>query len=125
MGVEGGDGGRSGLDWCFDLGLNVCLSEVCLREHLYGNGMGPDALGGLVIGSHVSGPVICRSALYPQKVMTCVATGDVDRGLSEIPQMFCADGLVCLVIGSHGSGPICTGGLVWFPIGFPVLGSGL
>ena len=73
MGVDGGDGGEhSGPDWCFDLGLNVCPSEVWLREHLYGNGMGPNAL---VIGSHVSGPVICKSALYPQKVMTCVATG--------------------------------------------------
>ena len=33
MGVGGGDGGRSGPDWCSDLGLDVCLSEVCLREH--------------------------------------------------------------------------------------------
>ena len=30
----GGDGERSGLDSCTDLGLNDCLSEVCLREHL-------------------------------------------------------------------------------------------
>ena len=35
MGVDGGDGGEhSGPDWCFDLGLNDCSSEVCLREHL-------------------------------------------------------------------------------------------
>ena len=33
MGVEGGDGGCSGPDWCSDLGLDVCLSEVRLREH--------------------------------------------------------------------------------------------
>ena len=87
--------------------------------------MGPNALGGLVIGSHVSGPVICRSALYPQKVTTCVVTGDADRGLSEIPQMFCADVLVGLVIGSCGSGHICASDLVWFLIGPRVLGSDL
>ena len=50
---------------------------------------------------------------------------DMDRGLNEIPQTFCADGLVHLAIGSCGSGLICAGGLVWFPIGFPDLGLGL
>ena len=33
---------------------------------MHGNGTGPDALGGLVIGSHVSGPAICRSVVCPQ-----------------------------------------------------------
>ena len=30
----GGDGEHSGLHSYTDLGLNDCLSEVCLREHL-------------------------------------------------------------------------------------------
>ena len=32
-----------------------------------GDGMGPDALDGLAIGSHVSGPMICGSVVYPKK----------------------------------------------------------
>ena len=49
----------------------------------------------------------------------------MDRGLSEIPQVFCAVALVHLVIGSHVSGSICAGDLVWFLIGLPGLGSHL
>ena len=71
---------------------------------------------------------------------------DVDRGLSEIPPMFCADALANLVIGSHVSGPVncglggipqvfcvnglvglvigsmCASDLVWFLIGPLILG---
>ena len=36
---------------------------------------------------------------------------DVDRGLSEIPQMFCTDALVSLVIGSHVFGSVCADAL--------------
>ena len=100
-----------------DHGLSEILPVFCtnvLDHHL--------------IGCHVFGSVICTPVVCPEiGILCCPACcmRDVDRGLSEIPQMFCADGLVCLVIGSHGSGPICTGGLVWSLIGFPVLGSGL
>ena len=76
-----------------------------------------------MIGSHVSGLVICGSVLYPQKVITCVVIGDVDRGLSEILWMFCANGPVYVLIGSHVPGSMYVGDLVWFLIGFPVLGS--
>ena len=46
-----------------------------------------------------------------------------DRGLGKIPPMFCADALVNPVLGSCVSGSACTGDLVWFLIGLPVLGS--
>ena len=49
--------------------------------------------------------------------------GDVDRGLSEILWMFCANGPVYVLIGSHVPGSMYVGDLVWFLIGFPVLGS--
>ena len=58
---------------------------------MYGNGTGPDALGGLVIGSHVSGPVIHRHLVYPQKGVTGVVMGDLDHGLDGCPLMFCAN----------------------------------
>ena len=67
-----------------------------------------DAMGDLVIGSHVFGPVVI---------------GDVDRGLSEIPQVFCAVALVHLVIGSLVFGSMCAGDLVWFLTGLQVFGS--
>ena len=66
--------------------------------------------------------------MCPEKVIRCCPAclvGDVDRGLSEIPQVFCAVALVHPVIGSHISGSICAGDLVRFLIGLPVLGSHL
>ena len=67
-----------------------------------------DAMGDLVIGSHVSGPVVI---------------GDVDRGLSEILPMFCTVVLAHLMTGSCVSGSMHASDLVWFLIGLQVFGS--
>ena len=86
-----------------------------------------DVLDCCLIGCHIFGSVICRSVVcLGISVLCCPAcyVSDVDCGLGEISQTFCADGLVGLVIGSCGSGPTCAGDLVWFLIGFPVLGLG-
>ena len=57
--------------------------------------------------------------------MALVVIGDLDCGLCEIPQTFCANGLVGLVTGSHVSISGRAGGLVWFLVGLPVPGSDL
>ena len=58
---------------------------------MHGNGMGPDAPSGLVIGPHASGPAICGHLAYPQKGVTRVVVGDLDRGLDGWLLVFCAN----------------------------------
>ena len=105
------------IDWGVDRGLGEILPTFCTN-----------VVDHCLIGCHVFGSVICTSVVCPEIGIRCCPVcyvSDADRGLSEIPQSFFANGLVHLVIGSHISGSVCATGLDWSLIGLPVLGSDL